>query len=345
MKTKSNILLSLVSSALACSLLLAGCGPAGPAPSGGNGAKPAASKGPAQLFLLTGSTGGTYYALGGAIANSWNNHLKDKVKVTAQASGASVENMKRINAGEAQIGMSMNNIAEDAWNGKGVFKSKTTHVRAIGVVYPEVLQGVADANSNIKSIADLKGKTVAVGPTGSGSAVLAKDIFADLGLQFSEFKPEYIGFGDASNRMKDGHLDANFGVLAVPASAITDIVTARKVNIIEFSNDDVKKLQAKYAFISPFTIPAHTYGNDKAAQTISMQCALYCKDDVSEDVIYDLTKAFYENNKEIAAAHAAGKYIDLAKALDGISTPLHSGAVKYYKEKNIKIPDKIMPVK
>lgn len=328
---------TLVLSLFVLAILAAGCG--------GGGDKQAATPKTEQFFLLTGTTGGTYFALGGSIANTWNKHLAGKVQVTSQPSGASVENLKRLGKGEAQLGMAMNNIADQAWKGEGdAFKDTKAikNFRAIGVIYPEVFQGFVAADSAVNSIADLKGKRVAIGPTGSGSAVIAKDVFAEFGLQFSDFKPEYAGFGDAANKFKDGHIDANFGVLNVPASAILDVMTARKIKIVEIKGPEFDKLKAKYPFFSQFVIPAGTYGNDKDVTTVSMQAALYCKADLGEDLVYQLTKTFYEQSAEIGAAHAAGKYIKLEKALDGITTPLHPGAIKYYKEKGVKIPDNLI---
>jgi TRAP transporter TAXI family solute receptor len=299
-----------------------------------------------QLFLLTGSTGGTYFALGGAIGTTWNKHLAGKVQVTTQPSGASVENLKRMGKGEAHLGLVMNNIADQAWKGEGDSFKDTgaiTNFRAIGVVYPEVYQGFVAGDSPANSIADLKDKRVAIGPVGSGTAVISKDIFAEYGLQFSDFKPEYAGFGDAASKFKDGHIDANFGVLSVPAAAIQDVVTVRKIKLIEIKGAEFDKLRAKYPFFSQYTIPAGTYGNDKDILTINMQAALYCKADLKDDLVYELTKTFYEKADEIGMAHAAGKSISLQKALDGITTTLHPGAVKYFKEKGIKIPDEILP--
>jgi TRAP transporter TAXI family solute receptor len=299
-----------------------------------------------QLFMLTGSTGGTYFALGGAISTTWNKHLSGKVQVTTQPSGASVENFKRLGKGEAHLALGMNNVAEYAWKGEGdSFKDTKaiTNFRALGVVYPEVFQGIVAADSPINTISDLKNKRVAVGPVGSGSAVITKEIFAEYGLQFSDFKPEYAGFGDAAGKFKDGHIDANFGILNVPAAAILDVTTVRKVKVLEIKGAEFDKLKAKYPFFSQFTIPANTYGNDKDVLTLNMQAALYCKADLKTELVYDLTKAFYENAAEIASAHAAGKFISLEKALEGITTPLHPGAVKYFQEKGIKIPDGIMP--
>jgi TRAP transporter TAXI family solute receptor len=335
---KKGTLATLLITVLAISSALTGCG--------SNAAKTESKPKPAQIFLLTGSTGGTYYPLGGAMANVWNKNLADKVQVTSQPSGASVENLKRIGKGEAQLGMAMNNIADEAWKGQGESFKDTGAIknfRTIGVIYPEVYQGIAAADGGIETIADLKGKRVAIGPTGSGTAVVSKDIFAAYGLSFADFKPEYAGFGDAANKFKDGHIDANFGVLSVPAAAIQDVMTVRKIKIIEIKGDTFTKLKTQFPFFSQFVIPAGTYGNATDAYTISMQAALYCKADLPEDLVYELTKVFYEKNSEIAAAHAAGKYIQLTKALDGITTPLHPGAVKYYKEKGVAIPDNILP--
>lgn len=323
--------------------MLVGCGGK---PAAQQTAKPAATEGkPVQMFLLTGSTGGTYYPLGGAMANVWNKHLAGKVQVTAQPSGASVENLKRIGKGDAQLGMSMNNIAEDAWKGQtAAFKdAPIKSFRAIGVIYPEVYQGIVAADSPINSVADMKGKKVAIGPVGSGTAVISKAIFAELGLKDADYRPEYAGFGDAASKFKDGQIDANFGVLSVPAAAIQDVATVRKIKMVEFKGADFTKLKSKYPFLSQYVIPANTYGNAQPAYTVSMQAALYCKADLPEQLVYELTKTFYEKSAEVGAAHAAGKSISLKTALDGITTPLHPGAIKYYKEKNVSIPSELLP--
>jgi len=141
--------------------------------------------------------------------------------------------------------------------------------------------------------------------------------------------------------MKDGHLDASFGVLGVPAAQIQDIKTSRDIEIIEIKGEIFKKIKAKYPFFSQYVIPAGTYGNKEDKYTINCQAALYVKADLPEDVVYNLTKVFYEKSSEIADAHAAGKYISLEKALDGITTKLHPGALKYYEEQGIKVPDSI----
>ena len=294
-----------------------------------------------QLNIITGSTGGTYFPLGGAMANVWTKYI-DNVQVTSQPGGASVESINRVNAGEVHLGMAMNNIADDAWFGRGGWEGKPIqNFRAIGVIYPEVYQGVALKSSGIKTLEDIKGKRVAVGPTGSGTAVLSAAVFGEAGLAFGDMRAEFAGFGDAASKMKDGQLDANFGVLSVPAAAIQDIATVRDIEIIEIDEQLFEKIKAKYPFFSRYLIPAGTYGNPEDVWTINCQAALYVTPDLDEDLVYELTKVFYEKASEIGDAHAAGKHISLEKALDGITTKLHPGALKYYLEKGIDVPQSI----
>lgn len=303
-----------------------------------------------QISVITGSTGGTYFALGGSMANTWNNH-SELVQVTSQPGGASVESINRVHAGEVELGMAMNNIADDAWNGKGAFKEKQQNFRSIGVIYPEVYQGVALADSKINQLADVKGKRVAVGPVGSGTVVLTEAVFGEAGLTFNDVKAAYDGFGDASGKMKDGHLDAAFNVLAVPAAAITDIQLTRDINVIEIGDELYNKVKAKYPFFSQYIIPAGTYGNKEDVKTINCQAALYVQPNVSEDIVYELTKIWFEKTAEVASAHAAAKWLsdELAAGntdsmLAGITTPLHKGAYKYFTEKGIAVPDAIKPI-
>ena len=303
-----------------------------------------------QITLITGSTGGTYYALGGAMANTFTKYL-DNIQVTSQPSGASVENINRLNAGEVELGIAMNNIADDAWNGQNSYSEPVQNFRAIGVVYPEVFQGVALKETGIKTIEDLKGKRVAVGPVGSGTLILTQLVLEEAGLTFNDITANYDGFGDASGKMKDGHLDAAFNVLSVPAAAIQDIQTVRDIEIIEIKDDLYEAIHAKYPFFSQYIIPAGTYGNEEDKYTVNCQAALYVATDLPEDLVYDITKIWYENTAEVAQAHAAAQWLademaagNLETALMGITTPLHPGAYKYFVEKGIEVPDEIKPI-
>lgn len=301
------------------------------------GEKPAAEEPAKKLELLfaTGGTSGTYYPLGGAIANVWNENVSS-INVTVQPSGASIENIKLLATGQADVCMAMNNIADQAWKGEGEFGQPLKNFKAIGVVYPEVVQGVALKEANILKPEDMKGKRVALGPTGSGTQAATKVILQAAGMTVDDVKAEYATFGDAVMKMKDGQLDAAWNVIAVPGAAIVDLNTSRDITLIEISDELLAKIKEIYPLVSRYVIPGGTYksvAND--VNTISFQAVMYVREDLPEDVVYEMTKVMYEKNADIAKGHAKGEQIKLEKALDGITTDFHPGAIKYFKEKGL----------
>ena len=297
---------------------------------------------PQDLVMGTGSTGGTYFALGGAMANAINDKLADKkITITAQSTGASVENMNLINAGEMDLGIAMNNVAANAFDGVGAFSSPVTNVSSIGVVYNEVYQIVANAATGAKNVEDLKGKKVAIGPAGSGTLGLSQKIFTAAGLDPNkDIQPQSDSFGDAATKMQDGHIDAACNVLAVPASSIIEMTTSMKLAYVNISDDILETLQATEPYFVRKVIPAGTYdGQTEDINTSTCKAALYCRADLDEETVYQITKAFYESGDVIAAAHATGKEVQLEGCLEGITTPIHPGAARYYKEMGITVPD------
>lgn len=297
---------------------------------------------PQDLVMGTGSTGGTYFALGGAMANAINDKLADKkITITAQSTGASVENMNLINAGEMDLGIAMNNVAANAFDGVGAFSSPVTNVSSIGVVYNEVYQIVANAATGAKNVEDLKGKKVAIGPAGSGTLGLSQKIFTAAGLDPNkDIQPQSDSFGDAATKMQDGHIDAACNVLAVPASSIIEMTTSMKLAYVNISDDILETLQATEPYFVRKVIPAGTYdGQTEDINTITCKAALYCRADLDEETVYQITKAFYESGDVIAAAHATGREVQLEGCLEGITTPIHPGAARYYKEMGITVPD------
>lgn len=318
---------------LILSLALAGCGGKQQADQ-----KPAPAK-KLELLMATGGTAGTYFPLGGAIAQVWNANY-DKVNVTVQSSGASVENIRLLDSKNADLALAMNNIAEDAYMGRNAFREGAKrNFLAIGVIYPEVMQGFVNADSNIQTIADLKGKRVAVGPTGSGTAITTRAIVNAYGLDFvdkKDFEPVYATFADAVNMFKDNQIDAAWNALSAPASAIVDVATTRNIRFLEITGEQLASLQKQFPLVAPYVIPAGTYrGVDKDVHTVALQAALYVRADMDEETVYNLTKVLYEKGEDITKGHAMGKHIQLKTALEGITTPLHPGAAKYFKEKGL----------
>ena len=303
---------------------------------------PEVTRDPVDLVMGTGSSGGTYFALGGAMSNAWNSFLKDEqITVTAQASGASVENINLINAGEMDLGMAMNNVAANAFAGTGAFNAPVTNVSSIGVVYNEVYQIVANAKTGAKNVEDLKGLKMAVGPAGSGTVGLTQKVLAAAGLDIDkDIKRQSDSFGDAATKMQDGHIDAAANVLAVPASSIIEMASVMDLAYVDISDEILATIQADEPYFVRKVIPAGTY-KDQAEDinTITCKAALYCRADLDEETVYQITKAMYETNDVVAAAHTTGKEIQLEGALEGITTPIHAGAARYYQEMGIEVPD------
>lgn len=347
---KRNRLLAL---ALACVMsagLLTACGggneSGGAQQSGGSAQQSGTTNptpaGPQDLVMGTGSSGGTYFALGGAMATAMNAKLADaQISISAQASGASVENMNLINLGEMDLGISMNNVAADAHAGTGAFTAPVTNVKAIGVVYNEVYQIVANAKTGAKNVEDLKGLKIAIGPAGSGTLGLSQKVFTAAGIDPNkDIQPQSDSFGDAATKMQDGHIDAACNVLAVPAASIQEMTTSMELAYINISDEILAAIQADAPYFTRKVIPAGTYnGQTEDCNTITCKAALYCRADMDEETVYQITKAFYESGDQIAAAHATGKEVQLEGCLDGITTPIHPGAARYFAEMGIDVPD------
>lgn len=327
---------------LACVMafgLLTSCGGGSePAPAPDGGSAPAAQ--PQDLVMGTGSTGGTYFALGGAMANAMNDKLTDiGVTITAQSTGASVENINLINAGEMDLGIAMNNVAAAAHEGTGAFSAPVENVRAIGVVYNEVYQIVANAaTTNAKNVEDLAGLKIAVGPAGSGTVGLSEQIFAAAGLDIkTDIEPQNDSFGDAATKMQDGHIDAACNTLAVPASSIVEMTTSMKLTYINISDEILAQLPS---FFTRKVIEAGTYPDQtEDCNTVTCKAVLYCSADLDDETVYRITKAFYESGDVIAAAHATGKEVQLEGCLDGVTTPIHPGAARYFQEMGMEVPN------
>ncbi|WP_366922723.1 TAXI family TRAP transporter solute-binding subunit [Metallumcola ferriviriculae] len=346
MKKSLSVLLVLL---LALSFIIAGCSSNQPAPDEGqadNAKKEAPAKQPEEqaaketkLLMATGGTGGTYYPLGGAMAETWSNHIEG-LKVTVQSTGASVENIRLLSNKQTELAMAMNGPAQAAVQGLGDFKEKVTNVAAIGVIYPEVMQVVTPQASGVQTIADLKGKRVSIGPPGSGTASAAVKILAAYGIDADKDITKFQDtFADAADKLKDGQLDAAFAVLAVPAANIIEISTATPVDIVDIDGDGLQKLLDSEPAFAPYEIPAGTYeGQDELGKTVAQWAVLYTQKELSDDLAYNLAKVMYENTDEIAAGHARGNQITLDNAIKGIKpVPFHPGAVKYYKEKGISV--------
>lgn len=289
------------------------------------------------MSIATGGTAGTYYAVGGALAAAVS---KDgKLRCTAETGNASVANINLVSQKEIEIAFVQNDITYWAVNGELMFKDRPLkNIRVVTALYPEHVQMVVDKNANIKTFMDLKGKRVSIGAPGSGVWGDLQALFAVSGINEKDFKKaDYLDFAGTTGRFKDEQIDAGFVVAGYPTASIMDLTASKKnITLCSFSDDFLKKLSATYPFFVPSVIPANVYeGITTDTKTPAVMALLVTHADVPEEDIYNFLSGLFNNLEDVRAAHAKGKEITLKGALDGVTAPLHPGAVKFYKEKGL----------
>jgi TRAP transporter TAXI family solute receptor len=291
----------------------------------------------AQTFInvLTGGTSGVYYPLGVALSEIYGAGIEG-ARAQVQATKASVENLNLLQQGKGEIAFSLGDSVQEAWKGntEAGFPGPLDKLRGVAAIYPNYIQIVASAESGIKSLADLKGKSLSVGAPASGTELNARAIFAAAGMTYQDLgKIEYLPFAESVELIKNRQLDATLQSAGLGVASIRDLATSLSVTVVSVPAADVEKIGSPY--ISA-TIPANTYpGQTEDVTTAAVGNFLITHEGVPEEVVYQMTKLMFENLDKMAASHAAAKAIDASKALDGMPIPLHPGAERYYKEAGI----------
>jgi TRAP transporter TAXI family solute receptor len=292
-----------------------------------------------QFFRIgTGGTAGTYYPVGGMIANAVSQ--PGKIVVTAQASNGSVANVNAIAGGALESGFSQADVATWAQTDTGIYEGKpgVPGLRLIATLYPESVHVVARKGGGIKSIADLKGKRVALDEPGSGTLVNARTILAAYGIKEADIKPEYIKPNQAGDKMKDGALDAFFFTGGAPAGAISELASSGAgIELLPIDGREAEALRKSSPFFAPDTIPADTYKGVPAVHTLAVGAQWVTSDKVDANTVYEITKALFSDatQKLLAAGHAKGKLITKENAVKGAGIPFHAGAERYYREAGV----------
>lgn len=300
---------------------------------------------PYTMKIFTGGTGGVYYPLGVKLADMLSKYSGGRITATATTSGASVANVRALQAGDANLIFVQNDIAYYAFKGIYMFEgSKVEIIRGVAVLYPEIIQIVVRADSGIKSLRDLEGKIVAVGAPGSGTAVEAELILKAAGL-WDKIKAEYLDFRTAAQALKLGQVHAAFIVAGIPTASVQELAATTPINLVEIPDDVLNNLKKQgYPFFIRVVVPKDTYsGVTGDVQTLAVLAMLAVRADVPDDVVYSILDIMFKHIDELRAAHARAKDIELMKALDGMPIPLHPGAVKYYRDKGITVPPELIP--
>ena len=295
-----------------------------------------------QRRLVTIASGwvvGVYYPLAGAMSRIAYNAKDLNIRATVESSGASVANAQLIGTGDADFALLQNDIAYYAYNGTTLAAFNGKPVKSMGgifTIYPELVHIVATQGSGVKSVRDLRGKRVVLGPQGSGTEQNALQILEMHGLKESDVRAERIDAAAAADQIKDARVDAAFFTTGLGSAVIIDTFISGKAVMVPVAAGEGDALKKKYPFYTMERIPANTYkGQETEITTPAVMAMMVAKADLPEDLVYRFTKAIFDDLKQFHAAHAAAKNLTLQSATAGMPIPLHPGAAKFFKEKGI----------
>ena len=294
--------------------------------------------GGSKLIFTTGGAQGTYYGFGGVLAGKISETTS--TTVTAITSGGSKANIEAMDDEDAQIGFVQSDVGAYAYKGTRLFDDKINSFSTVANLYMEQVQ-IVTLDPSIKSVADLKGKSVSVGAAGSGVYFNAVDSLKAYGLDIEkDIKPTYQSFGDSVEALQDGKIDAAFIVAGAPTTAVTSLAATKKVYLVGFDDEHILKLIAESPYYSRNVISKNVYGTDEDVTTVAVGAVVIARDDVSEADVYNFLYGIFENLDEISKAHAKGLELNLNFAASYTAIPYHAGAVKYFSEKGIKVSGK-----
>jgi hypothetical protein len=286
----------------------------------------------------TGGAAGTWYPVGGVLAASMSK--SGSVSVTAQTSAASIENINLAASGDRQLGIAATGLIVYASLGQEMFssvdnetKENYTKLRAIANMMPNQFQFVVRADSGINSIEDMVGKKVGTGAPGSGDEVFARGIIEAFGI-YNDVTPAPLSFAEQVTEFKNKKIDVIFVASPAPTAAIMDAASQADCKLISFTPEEIEVIKGKFPFAVEATIPAGAYNFvTKDVNTLCVYSTLFTTTDVSEEVVYAITKAMFEDLETINAAHPAVAKFSAETAIDGLGgLELHPGAQKYYEE-------------
>ncbi|SFR56182.1 hypothetical protein SAMN04488073_2848 [Marinobacter gudaonensis] len=296
-----------------------------------------------NLSIATGGTGGTYYPLGGGLAELISSHIGGYSAV-AEVTGASVENMGLIHRQDSDLAIALADTVHQAYHGGERFNGNKLDVLALGSLYPNAVQIVTLADSGITSLSDLAGKRVSVGAPGSGTEVNAKALLESNGISFEDFDVRGLNFNESADALRDGDIDAGFWSVGPPTSSIVSLATTRDVALVSLSKEEVANARDAVAVFAPYKLRAGVYeGVEEPVSTIGIPNVLTVNSGMEEDLAYQITKLLFEKVEELRAIHPAAYDTTVEFSLESTPIPLHPGAIRYYEEIGQSIPDKLRP--
>ena len=286
-----------------------------------------------QVKLMTGPQGGSWYPLGGAIAN-----IADKAGLNVQVlPGAGIANVKAVQGGKADLGFANSISTVDGVAGRAPFDAKATNVCNVATLYPQYFQVVANADAGIKSLADMKGKGLAVQPKGNTAEFISQQALEVYGLKYGDMgRVSYVSYTDAVSLMKDNNAQLFTLGTTVPASAIMDLASARDIQIVGIPEDKFQAMRKLNPGYTKLVIPAGSYPKQtQDVPTIGYATHVIARCDLDEGVVYKILKGMVDNKADLAAIAKAMSPTTPKMMAEDIGVPLHKGAARYYKEAGV----------
>jgi len=293
-----------------------------------------------QVSIATGGTGGTYYPYGGGLAELINKHLEG-YNAVAEVTGASVENMGLVWRGDSDVALALADTVYQAYNGTGDFEERQlNNIRALASIYPNAMQLVTMADSNVESLADLKGKTISVGAPGSGTELNARALLEANDLTYDDFDPRRLNFNETADAIRNGDIDAGFWSVGPPTSSILNLATTRDVRLVSLSEEEISNAMDEVPVFAPYELRAGMYdGMDEAVQTIGIPNVLVANSEMDDEVAYQITKLLFERTDELIAIHPAANDTTVEFSVESTPIPFHEGALRYYEEVGAEVAD------
>lgn len=284
------------------------------------------------INIATGSTGGTYYPVGAAMAKVWNDTIPD-MRANAQSTGGTAQNLSLLSKGEAEV-IFADGLYYFAYEGKGMFDGRAMRgLRAIAPLYAEPIHFLVAKGSGIKSIKDLKGKRVSVGAVGSGTEITVRALLKANGIDpDKDIRAENLGLSETASAFSDKQIDAGLVVGALGIAGVVEITTVDTAELIDFEPGVIETLCKELPYYLPFEIPANTYkGQEKAVKSMASWNVLVTNDKLGEELAYSMTKALYDKKGDIL--NVSSRLSSMSpENLKFIQIPLHPGAQRYYGE-------------
>ena len=296
------------------------------------------------VTIGTGGITGVYYPTGGAIAKIVNQKRKEYgIRCTVESTGGSVFNVNAIMSGDLEFGVVQSDRQYQAINGLAEWKEKgpQTDLRAVFSIHPESVTLCAAVDTDIKKIKDLAGKRVNIGNPGSGQRQNSIDALNAVGLNYeTDIKAEGVKAAEAPGLLQDGRLDAFFYTVGHPSGAFKEATAGRrKVRFVEIDDPGIENMIKEKPYYAKSYVPVELYPgaeNDADVKTFGVKATFVTSAKVSDDVVYAVTKEVFENFEDFKKLHPAYKVLTKEGMLEGLSAPIHPGAMKYYKEAGLK---------